>query len=469
MKRTTWIVLNTLLLLLTVQAGNIDWSDAIRENRNKVVVIEYYEQLNSVETIIDKGRVKKYMTGIIVDDNGLILTSSSIFKPNLEFSSPQSFYNSYQLPSDIRVKMANGQYIPAQFIGKDDDKRLAFIRLKTKQKIEPVKFSDRHNLQLGSPVLIIQHLPNRYDSELMVSKRMVNAALKQPFLRFLCENNLSSLSGFGLVLNAKKEAVGIIRSSGYNSVPNFGFDNSDSYEPMEIIPYEQFRALIKNPPVFKKKETKRKKWLGIYMQPFTHKMAAYFGQDSLSGILINTIFEKSPAQKAGLQIGDVLTALDGRPLRAEEDTDLEEFRRIVREHKSDKIVFTVFRNNRFLDITVTLGEAPISAYLADELSNSLLGFSAKELTQDIIIAKQLEYDTEGVWVSKVERAGWADVAGLQVGDLLLKINEKKISALNDLKTCFEKIEQDKPEYISLFIKRGSETRFLFLKTDFQTR
>ena len=466
MKRLTWIVLSTLLPLLTLQAGNIDWSDAIKDNRDKVVVIEYYEQLNSVETIVDKGRVKRYLTGIIVDDSGLILTSSSIFKPNLEFSTPQSFYNSYQLPSDIRVKMADGRYIPAQFVGKDDDKRLAFIRLKTKEKIEPVEFSAKHNLQLGSPVLIIQHLPNRYDSELMVSKRMINAVLKQPFPRFLCENNISSLSDFGLVLNAKQEPVAIIRSSGYNSVPSFGFDDGNGYEPMEIIPYEQFKELIKNPPVFKKKETKRKKWLGIYMQPFTRKMAAYFGQDSLSGILINTIFDKSPAQKAGLQIGDVLTRLDGRPLKAEEDKDLEEFRRIVREHESDKIVFTVFRNGRFLDISVTLGEAPISSYLADELSNALLGFSAKELTQDIIIAKQLEYDTEGVWVSKVERAGWADVAGLQVGDLLLKINEKKISALSDLKTCFEKIERDKPEYISLFIKRGSETRFLFLKTNF---
>jgi len=467
MKHITWIVLTILFLLYSLQANNMDWSEAIKDNMDKVVVIEYYEQLNSIETIIDKGRIKRYLTGIIVDDNGLILTSSSIFKPSLEFSTPQPFYNSYQLPSAIRVKMSNGQYIPAQFIGKDDDKRLAFIRLKTKERIEPVKFSTRHSLRLGSSVLIIRHLPKHYDSELMVSKRMINAVLKQPFQRFLCENNISSLSDFGLVLNQQQKPVGITRSSAYARTSSFGFEDNDGYEPMEIILYEQFKNLIQNPPVFKKKETKRKKWLGIYMQPFTLKMAAYFGQDSLTGILVNTIFDKSPAQKAGLQIGDVLTALDGKALKAEEDADLEEFRRIVREHDSDVATFKVFRKNHFIDVTVTLGEAPISAYLADELSTALLGFSAKELTQDIIIAKQLEYDTEGVWVSRVERAGWADVAGLQVGDLLLKINEKKITALNDLKNCFEKIKQDKPEYISLFIKRGSETQFLFLKTNFR--
>ncbi len=119
-----------------------------------------------------------------------------------------------------------------------------------------------------------------------------------------------------------------------------------------------------------------------------------------------------------------------------------------------------------MDIPVELGEAPISSFLADELSNTLLGFSVKELTQDIIIVKQLDYDTEGVWVSRVERAGWADVAGLQVGDLLLKINEQLISSLDDLKKYFSKIEQEKPEYISLFIKRGPDTRFLFVKTEF---
>ena len=403
MKRLTSILILLLGFLSALTAQTTDWSAAIGTNRDKVVLIEYYEQLNSVEAIVDKGRVKRYLTGILVTRDGLIMTSSSIFKPRLEFSSPQSFYNSYRLPSDIRVKMSDGRYIPARFIGKDDDKKLAFIRLKTGTKTEPVQFSPQHALHLGSPVLIIQHLPQRFHSELMVSRRMVNAVIKQPQTRFLCENNIRALSHFGLVLDEKQNPVGIIRTSAAAKSGGFGFDDTDSYEPMEIVPFAQFKNLIDNPPLFKKKKTRRKKWLGIYMQPFTRKMARYFGRDSLTGVLVNTIIDTSPASKAGLRVGDILTALNGQPLKAEKDTDLESFRRKIRGYENERVVFTVFRSRRFLEIPVTLGEAPISSYLADELSNPLLGFSVKELTQDIIIVKQLDYDTEGVWVSRVEQ------------------------------------------------------------------
>ena len=95
-----------------------------------------------------------------------------------------------------------------------------------------------------------------------------------------------------------------------------------------------------------------------------------------------------------------------------------------------------------------------------------MGFNVKELTQDIILAKQLNFDTQGVWVSKVERAGWADVAGLRVGDLIIKMNEKIVNSLETIKKRFVNIGEEKPEYVSLFIKRQSDTEFLFIKTNY---
>ena len=113
-----------------------------------------------------------------------------------------------------------------------------------------------------------------------------------------------------------------------------------------------------------------------------------------------------------------------------------------------------------------LGATPISQYLAGEVSNGKLGLSVKELTQDIILAKQLDWETEGVWVSKVERASWVDVAGLSVGDLILQINDKPVSNLEGVKDSFKKIEEDQPDYLNFFIKRDSGTQYLFVKTNF---
>ena len=224
--------------------------------------------------------------------------------------------------------------------------------------------------------------------------------------------------------------------------------------------------LIKNPPRFKKKETSRKKWLGVNMQPFSRKLARYFKVDSLQGILINTILDDSPAKKAGLKSGDVLIEFNDHKLSAEKNSGLQYFRNLVREFDGEEVVFKIWRNGKIKKLEIELAEIPISQYLADEISSELLGFSAKELTKDIIIAKKLEYDINGVWISRIERAGWADLSGLQIGDLLLKIDNEDLQNIEQLNNYLIQIEKEKPQYINFFIKRRSETRFLFIKTNF---
>ena len=234
----------------------------------------------------------------------------------------------------------------------------------------------------------------------------------------------------------------------------------------EIIMPESFKNLIKNPPKFEKKNTDRKKWLGINMQPFTRALANYFAADQLQGILISTIIDGSPADIAGIEIGDVITKFNGQKIAAEETADLSILRNLVRESGEETIEAEIWRKGKIKKVSINLTAVPISQYLADEVSNQRLGFSAKELTKDIIMAKQLEYDTNGVWVSRVERAGWADLSGLNVGDLLLKVNDQDLQSIDQLDEYLGRFEEEKPDYISFFIKRHSETRFLFIKTNF---
>lgn len=455
------------IAVLFTQNVQADWDQAVNKIKDKLVIIEYFEQIISSEAIVEKERVKKQITGIIVDDSGLVMTSSSIFKANLEFNSAVSLFDQSTKPSDIRVKFGDGKSVPAEFVGKDDDKELAFIRLNKMEGIKPVSFSKKPKLHLGSGILIIQHLPEDFDYEIVVYPRRINSIVKKPQKKYICENNLKALSHFGLVLNEDGEAVGILNSE--ENIPEMSFDvpEYDLNQPIEIVLYETFSDLIANPPLYKEKDTARKKWLGIYMQPFDRKMAAYFHNEQLKGILVNTVISESPAEKAGLKVGDIITSIDKVDVAAEKDSDLETFRKLIREEKDSGVVFKVFRDHHFIDVKVELGATPISQYLADEVSNETLGLSVKELTQDIILAKQLDWETEGVWVSKVERASWVDVAGLTVGDLILKINDKPVTNLEDIKKSFQNIEKDKPGYLSLFIKRNSGTQYLFVKTNFE--
>lgn len=456
-----------LLFYTAVSADSNDWQKAIANTRDKVVLIEYYEQIISPQSIAEKSRVKRQLSGLLVNESGLIITSSSIFKASLEFTSAASIFSRAQKPTNIRVKFQGKDYQPADFIGKDDDKKLAFIKLKEKPEIPPIHFSDKPDLNLGSMALVIQHLNKRYDYEIMVNERLINAIITKPNKKYLCENTSMSLCRFGLVLNIKGKAVGIMRSSTNTSFSPIDFSDVPSASPAEIIPYSTFKELIANPPVYKEKKTARKKWLGIYMQPFTRDMAEYYNKTELEGVLINTILKDSPAQKAGLMSGDIVASINDIKVSAEQINDLRVFRKLIRGQKDTRVTFKIFRNGKYMEIEVDLGETPISQFLADEVSNSTFGLSVKELTQDIILAKQLDLDTDGVWVSKVERAGWADVAGLRIGDLILKINGQTINELEGVKINFDLIEKEKPGYFSLFIKRQTETRFLFIKTNFE--
>jgi serine protease Do len=395
------------------------------------------------------------------------MTSSSIFKANLEFSATPTFFSQPAMPTDIKVKFGDAEFQSAKFIGKDDDKKIAFIKLDKKPKVKPIQFKSDPKLKLGTQILIIQHLPQQFNYDLIVNERFVNAILSKPPKKYLCENNLRSLSDFGLVLTREGKAIGFINSTNRRPEMTFELRDNQNSPPLEITLYNSFKELIEDPPVFKEKETTRKKWLGIYMQPFNRAIAAYKGRDAMTGVIINTVLKDSPAEKAGLKLGDVIISVDGQKVAAEKDNDLDGFRKLIREQKDSKVVFNIFRDGQFIDIDVLLGDTPISQFLADEISNSTIGLSVKELTQDIILAQRLDWETEGVWVSKTERAGWADVAGLRIGDLILAINDQQINGLKEIESLFEQVEKDKPPYLNLFIQRRGDTRFLFIKTNFE--
>lgn len=467
MKRTIILLLLALLAVpyhSAIQAN--PWEQAISSVEQQLVLIEYYELISTAESIEAKERVKRYLTGLLVNNDGLIMTSSAIFRASLEFSAATALFNRPPKPTEIRVKFGSGDFLPADFLGKDDDQNLAFIKLNNKVDVPPLRFGPVAELRLGQKVLVLQHLPERYDFELLASERMINAVLDKPKKRYLIENNLKGFSGFGLVLDDRGRAVGVLQAE-TPAQQRFGFHGDQAERPAEVVLYSSFKNLIEQPPLFLEKKTSRKKWLGIYMQPFTRDLARYFGSPQVRGVLINTVLRDSPAERAGLRSGDVVTALNGQALFAEKNSDLDIFRNLIRQQKETLARFEIFRDGAIHTIDVELGETPISQFLAEEISDAALGFSVKELTQDIIMAKQLDPDADGVWVSRVERAGWADLAGLQIGDLILRVNDQPVTDLASVRDGLNSIRRQKPDYVSLFVKRGAGRRFLFIKTNYE--
>ncbi len=458
------ILMSILFILTSTWAQNQDnWQKIIDVAEDNLVNIEYYEEINSPESISKTNKIKRNLSGVIVDSSGLIMTSTAIFRARLDFSRSSHFGPAHP-PKDIKVKLKLGESVDAVFVGKDDDKNVAFIRTKEPLSTVWVTFNETTRNRMGQKIFIVYRLSETYNFQLMILEKSINSIIPGSPEKLLTDIGDLRIN-FGLVFDNSGSSLGVLyRASGGTNLP-YNYSPRQSGFGEILIP-KSFNNLIKNPPKYKKKNTARKKWLGVNMQPFTRSLARYFNADKLTGILISTVLEGSPAEKAGLKSGDVLTEFNGTELSAEKNSDLSALRNLVRESEKEMVDVKIWRKGKEKKLPINLAAVPISQYLADEVSNERLGFSAKELTKDIIMAKQLEYDTDGVWISRVERAGWADLSGLHVGDLLLKVDNQDLQSIDQLDTFLGSFEKEKPDYISFFVKRHSETRFLFIKTNF---
>lgn len=437
----------------------MDWQLIELKAEKHIVLIEYLEVRTSRESISKFDRVKRVINGVVVDSSGLIMTSSSIFAAQLDISGGNTISGVTRPPEDIKIRFKDNSFETAQFIGKDDDKKVAFIKVNNLKGLKAVHFKDNLALNIGEPVMISYRTNADAGKQMALIPRPINSSEKGPNSKIMFEKAGLEVP-FALVFNAKGQAIGFTAQQP-RYYGRFGYE---SWIFAEIIRPEKFKNLIKNPPKYKKKKTSRKHWLGIKMQPFTRAFARYYKQSALKGILINTVYEGSPAFKAGLKTGDIITEFNGSKIEAETYNDLTALRQLIRGAEDALCHMRFWRNGKVRKVQLTLTEAPISQFLAEEVSNNYLGFNAKQLTQDIIRSKRLEFDTDGVWISQVENAGLADLAGLRAGDLLLKVNDQSLKTVEQLKGLLKKAEDDQVKYISLFVRRFNETRFLFIKT-----
>ncbi len=457
----TKIFLFLFLFFSGLFAGDAPWQGIQRQAKQYMVEIEYYEKVNTTDDLHNDTKRKHHLSGIVVSDSGLILTSNLIFKAGMDFTSAAHF-TPPDPPSDIRVRFQDAQWQGASFVGKDDEAGIAFLKLKNSFKGKGIKFTN-DTLKIGVQMLIVRMLKSNFRNRFLIQERKVNSIFENHHPKYLTELNANSAYGLGLVFDLHYRPIAIVKPS--KNRFSFGGNFFSGSGGLAVIqPASAIASFIKHPPRFTRKKPGHKKWFGINMQPLTVAMAHYFGIADSGGILINTVLKKSPAQKAGLLPGDILLRFDGKKLTAQKNTDLDVFRTLVRNYKKQEAPIVFWRSGKAYHTQVHLTDIPISQYLANEVSDYWLGFSAKELTKDIILAQKLDFSIKGLWISRVERASMADLAGLRVGDILLKINNRELSALQPLKEELARLKKDKTSYIRLFVRQGPETKFIFIST-----
>jgi serine protease Do len=213
-----------------------------------------------------------------------------------------------------------------------------------------------------------------------------------------------------------------------------------------------------------------KAWLGVTSQVMTTEVATALGLEGTKGFRITRVLPASPAMKGGLLAGDILTKMNGEEIQAWRLQDGELLRRTIEDMDIDsEVTFTILRGGEEKTLTITLGETPGTSADVRKAEDEILEYKVRELTYGDRVDNHWPADMEGVLVGEVVNGGWANVAGLLGGDLLLTIQGESVDTIKKFKEITKKLGKDKPDQVVIFVRRDRATRFVFIEPEWPAK
>lgn len=414
--------------------------------------------------------------GTIVTEDGMVIFNGSILGSENSFIQ-MTGYNVKTTPGNLSVTTMSGKKYKAEYIGVDRYTKIGFIKIITNEteKFNPIQFKTGTVFNIGSWIALYSLLPEYVEPSLAADIGMISVIVKIP-------EKMPLLVGFNpmqltsVLYNENSEAVGVLgilnNPSDASIDPNGMLDSFNQLGPflLGIISSEKIKKLIEEPPHKGKVE---RGWIGITLQALTEDMANFWGLKLNGGIIINDIVAKSPAEKAGLMVGDIIFELNDQQVNVTKEENIAIFQREISEMGPDAEVelSVIRRSDSSIDtvkILATLEKAPMAPSDAPEYENEILEFKVR----DMVFADYLRYNLEsesfkGVVVAELQQGGLSEVEGLQVGDIIQRIDSQVITNVDDIKNVMEELIDRRPKEIIFFVWRNQKTLFVNIKTDWK--
>ncbi|HEU4565854.1 MAG TPA: trypsin-like peptidase domain-containing protein [Gemmatimonadaceae bacterium] len=349
-------------------------------------------------------------SGVIFDADGRIMTN-------------------YHVVADadrVRVRLVDGREYTAQLLGADSNTDIAVIKIaSTRGETFPaVTFGNSDSLRVGDWVLA---LGSPLGLDFTVTAGIVSARGRQlserpgaleSFIQTDAAINPGNSGGplvdlFGQMVGVNAAIAGGPRFVGY------GF----------AVPVNLARRVVGDLIAY---GYVRRPRLGISVSNVAAVDAEAYHLDRVAGAQIRTVEPGSPAARAGLQVGDVVVALDGRPV--ENATTLTT--QLAQHKPGDRVRLTIIRGGQRRDVTVELAEFPHPRDMrarapSPDTTGTRLGFAIAPLTPELAQRLGLRAG-QGVVVTDVVPYGAAANAGIRPGQILLRINDQEVKEPRDV-------------------------------------
>ncbi len=384
-----------------------------------------------IEAAIKVNNRRKLVTGsgFLIDSSGIVLTNHHVVERAQKVS--------------VIVPGRDGRYV-AEIVGTDKQTDLAVLRIEARENEEPFHqavLGNSDELEVGEWVVAIG---NPYGLDGTVSLGIVSAKgrdlkaanLLNDFIQ--TDAMIDHGSSGGPLINLRGEVVGV-NSRGQGR--GIGF----------TIPINTAKQVADD--LLGKGQIARG-YLGVSIQPLDRELARYWNMDSVHGVIVGAVTSDSPAQNAGLSVGDIITSFDGERIAAEKDEDLGQFQRLIaRMAVGQEVTIGVLRDGVPLIVEATLAAQP--KVVPDE-EETEFGFTIQEVTEALFRTHRLD-KRDGVLVSFVERGSEAAEANLSPGDLIIEVESQPIGGIEDFREAMKNLTPGKPFLIKAL--RGDNTRF----------
>jgi serine protease Do len=392
-------------------------------------------------------------SGFIFREDGYILTNNHVVSG----------------ADDISVKLPDGSQHNAQMVGSDKDTDIAVLKIEVDEELPAVKFGDSESLRVGEWVMAIGNPFPELGLDRTVTVGVVSAKGRgnlwfgpedTPQYQNYIQTDASINPGNsgGPLVNIQGEVVGInsaiTNPTGMRVNVGIGF----------AIPVNLAKSVV--PDLIEKGKVSRG-FLGITFQEIDKNTADALDLLAAEGVLVQKVEPGTPAEEAGIKMGDVITDFNGKKV-----TDGQQFRIMVAgADPGEKVTIVLIREGKRLTKRLTLADRDkfllniegVEPFLEEETEEEWLGLKVSESTGELALQYNVKFQ-EGVMVVGIKPASSAEQAGFRPGDIIAKLDDEEIEDLDDYYRISKSLKEKKKAILFLIYRNG-EPLFVAVKPD----
>lgn len=390
-------------------------------------------------------RTQSLGSGFIIDAKGIVVTNAHVIAD----------------ADTISVTLQDNTTLQAELIGRDAKTDIAVLRVKSDKPLPFVKWGDADKARVGDWVLAIGNpfgLGGSVTAGIISARgRNINAGPYDNFIQ--TDASINRGNSGGPLFNLDGEVVGINTAIFSPSGGSVGIGFS--------VPANLARPTVQQLLEFGRT---RRGWLGVQIQTVTDEIAEGLGLDRARGALVSKVTEGGPAEKGGVEQGDVVIDFDNKPV-----TDMRALPRLVAETPINKEVdVKVWRKGQAKTVKIKVGEldeteaASLTTPSAPGgggpvAGETVLGMKLTPITPDIRRQFEIGEASKGVAITEVAGDSAAAERGIRPGDIVVEVSQEEVKSPGEVAAKIEAVRKSGRKSVLLLVERGGELRFVALR------